>query len=347
MRVVDIIKKFVVFVGHSAVDGSFLADGTGFVILMRAHGFALPYVVTAKHVIDQAAGSEMPSRDILIRINTHSGGIKYIITKLPRWHFHPDHVETGGKQNYIDVAAYSLCNMREWSSIDMRDADFSHMDEDDICTAKIIEEYTIGIGDDVVIPGLFLSHLGTQRNIPIVRQGNIAAMREEPVPTSKGMMDAYLVEMRSIGGISGSPVLMQMEGRAEILYPEAEHPISIKKSRKTHYLLGLVQGHYTITTQDEWIFKTDQPVGDINAGIAVVVPVEKIMETICQPSAFGQEEEMTRRHREAANVRSRTISDSPHSCDSVLSDDANPLHLEDFKRLVDAAARKRPQGDQT
>ena len=27
--------------------------------------------------------------------------------------------------------------------------------------------------------------------------------------------------------------------------------------------------------------------------------------------------------------------------------DANPNHLEDFKRLVDVAARKRPQGDQT
>jgi hypothetical protein len=346
MRIVDIIKKFVVFVGHSAVDGSFIADGTGFVILMRAHGFALPYAVTAKHVIDQAAGSETPPRDILIRINTRSGGIKYITTKLPRWHFHPDHVETGRKKNYIDVAAYSLCNMREWSSTDMEDADFSHMDENEICTANIIEEYTIGIGDEVVIPGLFLSHLGTLRNIPIVRHGNIAAMREEPVPTSKGMMDAYLVEMRSIGGISGSPVLLQMEGRAEILYPEAKHPISIKKSRKTHYLLGLVQGHYTITTQDEWVFKTDQPVGDINAGIAIVVPAEKIMETICQPSAFGQEEEMTRQHREAANARSRTVSASAPSRDSASSDDVNPHHLEDFKPIVDAAARKRPRDDQ-
>ena len=32
---------------------------------------------------------------------------------------------------------------------------------------------------------------------------------------------------------------------------------------------------------------------------------------------------------------------------AVSADDANPNHLKDFTRLVDVAARKRPQGDQT
>jgi hypothetical protein len=157
----------------------------------------------------------------------------------------------------------------------------------------------LGIGDEVVIPGLFHSHLGTQRNVPIVRTGNIAAMRDEPVPTSYGSMDAYLVEMRSIGGISGSPVLMHMEMRPAVLLPESDVAIAVEKSKKVHYLFGLVHGHYTITTQDEWVYKTNSLVGDINAGTAVVVPASKIMETIRQPTVFGEEQEVARKYREA------------------------------------------------
>jgi hypothetical protein len=49
--------------------------------------------------------------------------------------------------------------------------------------------------------GLFSEHQGAERNIPIVRVGNIAAMPEEPVlTTSWGAIDAYLIEARSIGG---------------------------------------------------------------------------------------------------------------------------------------------------
>ncbi len=35
--------------------------------------------------------------------------------------------------------------------------------------------------------------------------GNIAMMPDEPVRTSIGMMESYLIEVRSIGGLSGAP----------------------------------------------------------------------------------------------------------------------------------------------
>lgn len=53
--------------------------------------------------------------------------------------------------------------------------------------------------------GLYRNHYGAQRNIPVVRSEIIAARREEPIETALGPMDAYLVEVRSIGGLSGSP----------------------------------------------------------------------------------------------------------------------------------------------
>jgi hypothetical protein len=56
--------------------------------------------------------------------------------------------------------------------------------------------------------------------------------------------------------------LRHMAIRPDEMHPESENPMRIQKSKKTHFLLGIIQGHYTITTQDEWVFKTDQLVGD-------------------------------------------------------------------------------------
>jgi hypothetical protein len=290
MYVGDTVRKCVVFIGHMGVGDKFIADGTGFVILMEAYDYMMPYIVTAMHVIDQAAGEEH-KKEVLIRINTVDGGFKYFETERDCWYCHPDHVPESRQLNYIDVAAYYLGSELAGH---MSEYDISCVKESDICTDEIISKYSIGIGDEVVVPGLFHSHVGIRKNIPIARIGNIAAMREEPVPTSHGTMDAYLTEMRSIGGISGSPVFMHMAVRPDVIFPGAQNQKIIEKSPQAHYLLGLVHGHYTITTQDEWAFKTDQQIGDINAGIAIVVPASKIMEAICQPIAFGRQQESAR-----------------------------------------------------
>jgi hypothetical protein len=344
MLVTDLLRKVVVFVGRKGERENFIADGTGFIFLLIVHGFAFPCVVTAKHVVDQAAGED-GKRDVLLRLNTKDGGVDYIKTTLSKWQTHPDHVEGGRKHKYIDVAVLGLIDFTGWASTEFfKKFDFVHLDEDDICTEPTIQKYAIGIGDEVVIPGLFHSHIGTVQNVPIIRTGNIAAMRGEPVPTSRGPMDAYLVEMRSVGGISGSPVLTNMAIRPNLLLPESDKSKRIEQSSKTHYLLGLIHGHYTITAQDEWAFKTDKQVGDINAGIAIIVPAERIMETIMGSKLFSEEFENMRQHRESQNEMVKTVEDSVPA--SVLpASDANPHHREDFMSLLNAAAKTKPQAD--
>jgi hypothetical protein len=352
MLVTDSMRKIVVFIGHKSADGDFFPDGTGFLLLLEAHSFGFFYVVTAKHVIDQAAGKDR-DRQVLLRVNTKDGGIDYIPTTFKTWQTHPDHTETGRKQRYIDVAVYGLVNYREWGKSNIDKLDFSYIMEEDFCTDEIIKKYMIGLGDEVSIPGLFLSHIGTSQNVPIVRTGNIAALRGEPVPTSYGPMDGYLVEMRSVGGISGSPVVANMAVRPNVIYPGSPVEQTIEHSEKAHYLLGLIHGHYTITTQDEWVFKTDQQVGDINAGIAVVVPISKVTETIEASSLFAEDFEMARQFREMENAKSGAKPDSAPSAASPSpasevpppANGENPKHREDFTRLVGAAARKQePEG---
>jgi hypothetical protein len=54
---------------------------------------------------------------------------------------------------------------------------------------------------------------GSTRNIPIVRTGVIAAMPaiDEPFVRKGEEYHAYLAEMRSIGGLSGSPVFVFLD----------------------------------------------------------------------------------------------------------------------------------------
>src|SRR4029077_15217810 len=78
----------------------------------------------------------------------------------------------------------------------------------------------VELGDEVFFTGLFHPHCGEGKNIPIVRIGNVAALREEPVLNPDGRpADLYLAESRSIGGLSGSPVFMDVLTAKRVLQP--------------------------------------------------------------------------------------------------------------------------------
>ena len=78
------------------------------------------------------------------------------------------------------------------------------------------------------------------RNIPIVRIGNLASLDEEKVQTEGGPIDAYLIEARSLGGLSGSPVFLNLgtvrQIKRQVVGAESGAPII--------FLLGLIHGHY-------------------------------------------------------------------------------------------------------
>jgi hypothetical protein len=155
--------------------------------------------------------------------------------------------------------------------------------------SKAVDESTgHGVGDEVFLPGLFVNHTGTERNIPIVRIGNIAAMPDEPVESKIGPLDAYLVEARSIGGLSGSPVFVNL-GLHRIV--DGEMKIATGNMFK---LLGMMHGHWTVKApkkdeaakddDDEDSARMDDLSDEaINMGIAIVVPIERIKAVINLP----------------------------------------------------------------
>lgn len=78
----------------------------------------------------------------------------------------------------------------------------------------------------------------------------------------------------------------------------------------------------------------------LNTGMMGVVPAWKLGDLLRSDVLMEHrrktEEEYIKKH----GLPKTSLAESPES-------DANQLHREDFKRLVDVAARKRPQSDQT
>jgi hypothetical protein len=129
-----------------------------------------------------------------LRINTDDGGVEPV--EIPTgWATHPDGDDVAIAPIDFDVPDEWAINALAW---------------EDFCpTAERLEELNVGVGDDVVMLGRLSGHSGRQQNQPLARFGNIAMMLDERVKDGRGLfVDAYLVEMRSLPGFSGSPVFI-------------------------------------------------------------------------------------------------------------------------------------------
>lgn len=259
MRVRDKIRNCVAFIGAMDRD-RFVPYGTGFFVVKNTSGKMFQQLVTARHVLE-----DVNREQIHIRVNLKDGGSGIFYSNVKDWFFHPDNTQN------VDVAVLP-------SHASTKKFDIVHVSIDrELATKKVIQKHSIGIGDDVFITGLFTQHVGEVRNIPIVRVGNIAAMPEEPVWTGSAYMDAYLIEARSIGGLSGSPVFVHMAPLRVI------EGIVQPTQGLTHYLLGVMHGHFVIENPEDAVMEGDESAGKINTGIGVVVPGSKIAEVINQP----------------------------------------------------------------
>lgn len=150
-------------------------------------------------------------------------------------------------------------------------------------TPERMIKHAIGIGDDVFLPGLFTHAAGKKRNMPIVRHGNIAMLPEDQIQVEGKFRDVYLIEARSLPGISGSPVFVRktisVEGFHEDGTSSQIHGLSGEL-----FFLGLMHGHWDVKESklNSYEFSHDRQRG-VNSGIAVVVPAHKILEIINQP----------------------------------------------------------------
>lgn len=270
MRVPDIVLRSVGFVGEIAGEGlareSVDHVGTGFVVSIpnATHPYLRTFCfVTAKHVLDDVT----PGASLGVSVNKKEGG-RRLLQLEGGWQRHPDAT--------VDLAAAYISDPPpEIAAFGVEDF-FNPEDKGN----------QIGVGDEVFFPGLFLPAPGTHSNTPIVRHGNLAMLPSEQIQTRYGYSDVYLVEARSIGGISGSPAWVRetLEVRAkrddgrDVL---ARCPGEMK-------LLGVMQTHWDVDDINRYDFQRD-PRG-VNLGIAIVVPATKVLEVINLPEMLPRRE---------------------------------------------------------
>ena len=217
------------------------------------------YAVTARHIID---GSRQYG-DLYIRLKSQSGDYQDVVAPQDKWICH---TQTDIAVIPIEIPDECDCKVIPFEML---------------TTEQYIADKEVGIGDDVFFVGLFSGYSGQKHNRPIVRFGNISMMHEEmplkldPYSENTTQVDAYLIESRSWGGHSGSPVFIH--------FPITRKPGKIDFTSQPFALLGITQGHFDLpqtveTTGD--LLGTVKVLG--NTGLAAVIPAEKIIETLME-----------------------------------------------------------------
>jgi len=265
------------------------------------------YLVTALHCIEESAG-----REIYVRLNTLPGapsplGFEDIATLKDDWFTH-DKADVAILPSPIDRTRYAVQQVpvglfvdRQWRWQVASLAGRGNPLLEPTLKANFKDGMEVQVGDEIFSPGLFVQSAGKNRNLPVVRFGNIARMpgSEEIILSTKRQsrppVRAYLVETHSWGGFSGAPVFWHYEYNlvAPIMVQRALAPSSPLEMPKrprppeqmtvmvsrgwVNALLGFVSGHYDIPTSAQG---DDDIETALNSGIAVVTPAENIMELL-------------------------------------------------------------------
>ena len=264
MLIPDEVKKCVLFIGIGHPDDNIHFGATAFLVMVPNEYVNFCYLVTAKHSIQSIRNTieKEPGKKMYLRANLASGSAAIVEMEPSRWSFHPD--------DTVDVAIMPFGQASQF--------DHAAISIETFLSEEVSRTEQIGIGDELFLVGLFQVFRKAKRNIPIVRVGNIAAMPEESIPTQLGDIEAYLIECRSLKGLSGSPAFVMVG-------PHRRDGSSTGRIGR-HWLMGLTHGHF-----DE--------AGSVNMGIAVVVPAKKILEAISQPQFVASREAAIRKARDA------------------------------------------------
>jgi hypothetical protein len=268
MRIPDNLKKCVVFIGIKEGNNLIRYIGTAFIVTIpsaKISGSNFLFLVTAKHVLVSVKVAN-EKREYVIRANLKEGGSTIIGLGDVSWFFHPNDVRP------TDVAVYPFA---------LPNSELYKIDYEAIPVVSFLSDETrieqgIGEGDEIFTVGLFTKHTGNQKNLPIIRMGTIAMISEELVQTQKfGSIEAYLIESRSIKGLSGSPVFVLKPNGIKI----GSH--TVPSSIVNIHFLGLMHGHWDLRP-GESIDVEDAGEGEesVNVGIAIVIPAKHVLETL-------------------------------------------------------------------
>jgi hypothetical protein len=275
------MKKLVVFLRVEFQDGDHIGgiQGTGFFVFVEEkrlgenRGFI--YLVTNRHMAEpEVRGQRAPVRRVSLRLNLKVPveGVQSVEEDLPlgpdlHWYF--------PKDDAVDLAILPLAP-------DQGRYDYQALPTSLLATKDTIESNRIAEGDSVLFAGFFYQFPGQKKIEPIVRQGILAMMPDEPLETTlhkPGRL--YLADVHVFGGNSGAPMFVNIGGfrNGAIIAGTA------------YRLLGVVSGYFFETADFKLQVATTLTGSTLaNSGISLVVPAEELELALGSPDLKAQRE---------------------------------------------------------
>lgn len=257
-RIPDKLLRSVVFVYPDAENARAgrSAGGSGFFVRFNAHGenAATCYLVTNTHV---ALGAPRT-----LRYLDATGSVQFCDIPGNAWRTHPEGDDI------------SVAQIPSDTGVDIVAIDWSEM----AASRTRMKELNVGVGDEVFMLGRFLTSDAVEVSQPLARFGNIAMMPGQQVTDGRGLqVEAFLMEMRSLPGYSGSPVFVYI-GPGTYRGNGAMMPFH----SEIIGLLGIDTGHkaarapvYDSVTCNETKLKVT-----INSGVSIVAPAWRIADAL-------------------------------------------------------------------
>lgn len=284
MRVADDLSRSVVFLGHGD-SSSFKSCGTAFLLCHKGMG----YLVTADHIAHKLGNDPFALRINGPQISTTIAHDPLADDAAPfAWITHEDStVDIAIMPFHLDLSVQGMNPL--WLS------------DDTALTETTKASESVGCGSACYAVGLFQLMQGRKRNLPVIHTGNIALMPspEELVPVEDWRnsgktveVEAYLVEMTNLEGLSGAPVFVRPEfSISQIPFPDSGNRTA-QVSQSRLYLIGVWQG--------SWTNALDRTATRYPLGMGVVVPIEKAIEIIESAKGIEAKDRFANRFRGAA-----------------------------------------------
>jgi hypothetical protein len=227
---------------------------------------------------------------MVVRLNTKAGTSRVIKTPPREWIYPAD--------STIDVCAFRFNEIKHDAS-DELEINSINLQTMAIGGHQLTTAQAVGLslGDEVFICGAFVGRVGYRKNIPVVRIANIAAMPEEPVDLAFPRKPAYLIDTRSLGGTSGSPVFLNLQSsrvrRQQHGYqigftrttPDSNSQASASHLIFPYLLLGMFIYFHGGNYLQDFVAEDDSEIhpskdADFNAGIGVALPISVITDLL-------------------------------------------------------------------
>jgi hypothetical protein len=293
-RVIDRATDCAVYLYESVADANNgkRTGGSGFLfgVPMEIRGDFI-YAVSNWHVVKHAP---------VVRLNTADGKTDVMPLTVANWYPHPD------KETDLAVTPINLDLSSKYQAMTVG--------YDQLLTREWVREFNVGIGDDLFLVGRFIDHDGVQRNQPTVRFGAIAQMPGNPIQTEVGSQDAFLAEIRSISGFSGSPVFALIPRHRDTSLPVWERmatPLGGIGGKERILLIGIDCGHMSYLDQNiseevrnrkgDIQLRETNLWTNVNTGMAIVIAAWKLDELLGSGELKAMRDDENERRRKAAS----------------------------------------------